>query len=61
MTPPLAPGESFTTDSNPHANYDVMPDGEHFIFLEPDNAGELIVVANWTLVLRGRKAGGAAK
>jgi hypothetical protein len=53
--------DSYMYASNPHANYDVMPDGNHFIFLEPDNAGELIVVANWTSVLRARKAGGAAR
>jgi Tol biopolymer transport system component len=53
--------DTYVYASNPHANYDVMPDGEHFIFLEPDNAGELIVVANWTSVLRARMAGGAAK
>ena len=47
--------------SNPHANYDVMPDGKHFIFLEPDNTGELIVVSNWTPVLRARMAGVAAR
>jgi serine/threonine-protein kinase len=47
--------------SNPHANYDVMPDGSHFIFLEPDNAGELIVATNWGAVLRGRMRGGASR
>ncbi|MEO6055393.1 MAG: protein kinase [Gemmatimonadales bacterium] len=48
--------DTYMYASNPHANYDVMPDGTHFIFLQPDNAGELIVVANWTSVLRARKA-----
>ena len=50
--------DAYVYASNPHANWDVMPDGKHFIFLEPDNAGELVVVANWTAVLRARMAGG---
>jgi Tol biopolymer transport system component/tRNA A-37 threonylcarbamoyl transferase component Bud32 len=39
---------------NPHANYDVMPDGERFIFLEPVRDGNLIVVANWSSLLRAQ-------
>jgi Tol biopolymer transport system component len=50
--------DTYVYASNPHANYDVMPDGKHFIFFEPDDAGELIVVANWASVLRARMAGG---
>ena len=38
---------------NPHANYDVMPDGR-FIFLEPVRDGNLIVVANWSSLLRAQ-------
>jgi serine/threonine-protein kinase len=53
--------DTYMYASNPHANYDVMPDGTHFVFLEPDNAGELIVVTNWTAVLRARMAGGASR
>ena len=53
--------DTYMYASNPHANYDVMPDGTHFVFLEPDNAGELIVVANWTSVLRARMAGGVSR
>jgi hypothetical protein len=37
------------------------PDGTHFVFLEPDNMGELIVVSNWTAVLRARMAGGVSR
>lgn len=44
--------------ANPHANYDVFPDGTHFLFLEPDHSSEMIVVANWRSVLRARMAGG---
>ena len=53
--------DTYMYASNPHANYDVMPDGEHFIFLQTDEAGELTVVANWTSVLRARMAGGAGR
>ena len=44
--------------SNLHANYDVMPDGSHFIFLQGDTAGELTVVSNWDAVVRARMAAG---
>jgi len=47
--------------ANPHANYDVFPDGAHFVFLEPDHSSEMIVVANWRSVLRARMAGGEAR
>ncbi|MEP6689382.1 MAG: hypothetical protein ABJC36_13610, partial [Gemmatimonadales bacterium] len=53
--------DTYVYASNPHANYDVMPDGTHFVFLEADNTGELIVVANWTTVLRARMGKGAAR
>jgi serine/threonine-protein kinase len=53
--------DTYAYAPNPHANYDVMPDGTHFIFLEPDNAGELIVVSNWASVLRARMRSGAAR
>jgi Tol biopolymer transport system component len=46
--------DTYAYASNPHANYDVMPDGTHFIFLQPDNAGELIVASNWGSVLEAR-------
>jgi serine/threonine-protein kinase len=39
---------------NPHANYDVMPDGRHFIFLQGATTGEMMVVSNWESVLRAR-------
>jgi serine/threonine protein kinase len=42
---------------NPHANYDVLPDGEHFLFLKPASEGNMIVAANWGSVLRARMAG----
>ena len=39
--------DRFRFASNPHANYDVMPDGRHFIFLEPTGTGNMIVAVNW--------------
>jgi hypothetical protein len=53
--------DSYAFATNPHANYDVFPDGAHFVFLEPDHSSEMVVVANWRSVLRARMAGGAAK
>ncbi len=51
----------FTDDyvyaGNPHANYDVMPDGEHFLFLKPASEGNMIVATNWGLFMRARMAG----
>ncbi|MEP6509033.1 MAG: hypothetical protein ABJC63_12485, partial [Gemmatimonadales bacterium] len=51
----------FTDDyvyaANPHANYDVLPDGEHFVFLKPASAGNMIVAANWGSLLRARMDG----
>jgi serine/threonine-protein kinase len=46
---------------NPHANYDVMPDGTHFLFLKAVSEGNMIVVTNWRSVVRSRMTGGAAK
>ncbi len=43
---------------NPHANYDVMADGTHFVFLKAASEGSMIVVANWKTVVRERMARG---
>jgi eukaryotic-like serine/threonine-protein kinase len=47
--------------TNPHANYDVFPDGTHFVFLEPDHSSQMVVVSNWGTVLRARMAGENAR
>ena len=70
MAATVGPGPRFTVISrdelfpdryafatNPHANYDVMPDGERFIFLEPASEGTMTVVSNWRAVLRERMGG----
>jgi eukaryotic-like serine/threonine-protein kinase len=46
--------DTYVFAGNPHANYDVMPDGKHFIFLQSADAGELVVVSNWDAVVRAR-------
>jgi len=38
--------DTYVFAGNPHANYDVMPDGKHFIFLKGETTGEMIVVSN---------------
>ena len=67
MAAAISPGPAFAvvrrdtvlTDTymfagNPHANYDVMPDGNHFLFLLGADSGELVVVSNWDAVARSR-------
>jgi serine/threonine-protein kinase len=49
--------DTYVFAGNPHANYDVMPDGTHFIFLHGANPGEMIVVTDWDSVLRARMGG----
>jgi Tol biopolymer transport system component len=46
--------DTYVFAGNPHANYDVMPDGRHFVFLKGESTGEMIVVANWDAVVRAR-------
>ncbi|HEY2164455.1 MAG TPA: protein kinase [Gemmatimonadaceae bacterium] len=43
---------------NPHANFDVMGDDAHFVFLKAASEGSMIVVANWKAVVRERMARG---
>lgn len=53
--------DSFVYAANPHANYDVTPDGTGFIFLKSESEGELVVVANWRAELRRRMASAARR
>ncbi len=50
--------DSYQYAPNPHANYDVMADGTHFVFLKAASEGSMIVVANWKAVVRERMARG---
>jgi len=42
--------------TNPHANYDVTPDGTHLLFLKAASEGEMTVIVNWKNVLHARMA-----
>jgi eukaryotic-like serine/threonine-protein kinase len=53
--------DKYVFATNPHPNFDVFPDGTHFVFLEPDHSGEMIVVTNWRAVLRKQMASDAVK
>jgi hypothetical protein len=46
--------DTYVFAGNPHANYDVMPDGSHFILLQGAGTGEMVVVSSWESVLRAR-------
>jgi serine/threonine protein kinase/Tol biopolymer transport system component len=46
---------------NPHANYDVMPDGTHFVFLKAAAAGSMTVVLNWSSAMRAQMHASATK
>jgi len=53
--------DTYQFAGNPHANYDVMADGSHFVFLKAASEGAMIVATNWTSVVRSRMVGGATK
>jgi Tol biopolymer transport system component len=48
--------DSFQFAPNPHANYDVMRDGSHFVFLKAASEGNMIVVTNWEKAVSARIA-----
>jgi len=50
--------DSYQYAPNPHANYDAMADGVHFVFLKAASEGSMIVVANWKTVAQERMARG---
>ncbi|HVE33535.1 MAG TPA: protein kinase [Gemmatimonadaceae bacterium] len=51
--------DTYQFAGNPHANYDVTADGSHFVFLKAASEGSMIVVTNWTSVVRSRMAAAA--
>jgi hypothetical protein len=53
--------DAFQYAPNPHANFDVMADGKHFVFLKTAKEGNMIVVANWKAAVHERMAGTAGK
>ena len=52
--------DHFLGSTLPHANYDVAPDGLHFLFMKPAQEAELEVVYNWRTELRAKLAGKGA-
>jgi eukaryotic-like serine/threonine-protein kinase len=53
--------DAFQFAPNPHANFDVMADGAHFVFLKAATEGSMIVVANWKSFMKTRMAGSATR
>jgi serine/threonine-protein kinase len=51
--------DHFVGSTLPHANYDVAPDGVHFLFMKPAQEAEIEVVYHWRAELRERLAGRA--
>jgi hypothetical protein len=53
--------DTYQFAANPHANYDVMPDGAHFVVLKSASEGDMIVATNWTSLVRSRMTNGPTK
>ncbi|MGQ0641991.1 MAG: protein kinase domain-containing protein [Gemmatimonadaceae bacterium] len=51
---------NYSTNTS-HQNYDVTPDGQGFLMLQPDTDAELVVVLNWLSELRTRIRAAAPK
>jgi serine/threonine-protein kinase len=49
--------DAFVPSTNPHANFDVAPDGAHLLLLKPVGRSDMIVVSNWGASLRARMGG----
>jgi len=41
-------------EADPHANYDVSPDGTRFVFIRQEMPNEIRVIRNWKALLAGR-------
>jgi eukaryotic-like serine/threonine-protein kinase len=48
--------DSFVPASAPHANYDVSPDGKHFLVLAAVENPQILIVHNWAAEVRARFA-----
>ncbi|MEO8564165.1 MAG: protein kinase [bacterium] len=48
--------DDFVHSTNPHANFDVSPDGSHLLMLKPISEEQMIVVSNWSSGLKTRIA-----
>jgi hypothetical protein len=49
--------DEFEFAQSPHANYDVAPDGQHFLVVRNAEASKMIVVYNWGAEMKARLAG----
>lgn len=49
--------DTYTKATNPHANFDVTPDGKALVLLQPVSNGAMVVVSNWKSILHSRMAG----
>jgi len=49
--------DPFLLAQSPHANYDIAPDGQHFVFLRPQESSSLVIVYNWRAELRSLLSG----
>ena len=48
--------DTYQYAANPHANYDAMADGTHFVFLKAAHEGTMVVATNWKSVVRTQMA-----
>jgi hypothetical protein len=39
---------------SPHANYDIFPDGQHFVAMRIEGGTEIVYVENWTALFDER-------
>jgi hypothetical protein len=53
--------DAFLPAVSPHANYDVAPDGAHYLLLKATQNSQVIVVHNWVADLRARIAAQARR
>jgi serine/threonine-protein kinase len=42
--------------ASPHANFDVTPDGQHFVLVHQGRLGEIVLVQNWTELVKRQSA-----
>ena len=48
--------DHFVHSTNPHANFDVSPDGAHLLLLKPASEEQLTVVSNWSAEWKAKLA-----
>jgi len=46
--------DTFVFAGNPHANYDVAPNGKEFLFSRSSTGGDMMVVSNWRAMVLER-------